>query len=240
MGATGNIAAAIEKAGSLISHHIVAVSDHTAEELRRVLRYRRPIKKVFNGIDFSLFDELPKNKDKTVDCLYAGRLIEHKNVDQLVRAIALLNTDKNAPKVTCKIIGEGRERKRLEELSDKLGQSDYITFQDFLPEKEDIYKEMQCARIFVTPSTREGFGITVLEANACGAPVITSNDPNNAGRQLIIEGITGATCAAQSADIAAAVRFWLKAVPDQAAIKAHARIYDWEAQVDRQLEVYQL
>lgn len=239
MGTSGNIAAIIEKASSLLSRHIVAVSEHTAEELQRTLRYKHSVKKVFNGIDFSLFDSLPNIKRKTIDCLYAGRLIEHKNVDQLVRAIALLNSDSNAAKVTCKIIGEGRERRRLEHLSAELGQNSYISFQDFLPEKEDIYKEMQTARIFVTPSTREGFGITVLEANACGTPVITSNDPNNAGRQLVLEGSTGTICTAKAADIAVAIRSWLNEAPNQEAIKAHARMYDWESQVDRQMEAYQ-
>ena len=55
---------------------------------------------------------------------------------------------------------------------------------------EDVYSLMKSSKVFVLPSTREGFGISVIEANACGIPVITVRHENNASKDLIQVGRT--------------------------------------------------
>jgi glycosyltransferase involved in cell wall biosynthesis len=61
---------------------------------------------------------------------------------------------------------------------------------------------MKAAKVFVLPSSREGFGIVVIEANACGLPVITVNETANAAVALIKEGINGAIVALEVKAIA--------------------------------------
>ena len=50
---------------------------------------------------------------------------------------------------------------------------------------------MKTSRMFVLPSVREGFGLVVVEANACGIPVVTTTHADNAARDLIVEGQNG-------------------------------------------------
>ena len=53
---------------------------------------------------------------------------------------------------------------------------------------------MKSSKIFVLPSTREGFGIVALEANACGLPVITVNHAKNAAADLVMDHCNGFKC----------------------------------------------
>ncbi|GAI68661.1 unnamed protein product, partial [marine sediment metagenome] len=61
---------------------------------------------------------------------------------------------------------------------------------------------MKSSKVFVLPSTREGFGIVVIEANACGIPVMTINHKDNAASDLIEEGKNGFVCQLDEKEIA--------------------------------------
>lgn len=61
---------------------------------------------------------------------------------------------------------------------------------------------IKSSRVLVLPSTREGFGVVLLEANACGIPVITLDHKDNAARDLIEEGKNGYTCGLDEKQIA--------------------------------------
>ena len=60
-----------------------------------------------------------------------------------------------------------------------------VFIKGFLDNQTDLYKIMKNSTVFVLPSKREGFGIVVIEANACGLPVITIDNPMNAAKDLI-------------------------------------------------------
>jgi len=81
---------------------------------------------------------------------------------------------KKIPGVKFIIAGEGMERKNLIKLARKLKVEKNITFTGKVSEKEKI-NLYQKAWLFVNPSLIEGWGITTIEANACGVPVIASN-----------------------------------------------------------------
>jgi len=104
--------------------------------------------------------------------IYVGRLVPHKCVDVLIKAFVLIRkTSKNSALI---IIGDGAERANLEELvsTHKLQDSVY-----FLGEcsDEDLPKYYSAADVFVIPSVHEGFCNPIIEAMACGTPVIGSN-----------------------------------------------------------------
>ncbi len=110
--------------------------------------------------------------NKRVDVLYVGRLIPTKGVRYLIEAVAKLQKYKLDIHVV--IAGEGPERKNLEALSKRLKVSQQIQFVGYV-ETRKLPALYQSARIAVFPSyDREGILTTMLEASACGVPVITT------------------------------------------------------------------
>ncbi|HEY5668178.1 MAG TPA: glycosyltransferase, partial [Candidatus Saccharimonadales bacterium] len=123
------------------------------------------------------------------DIIFGGRLLANKNVDVLIRAVKLVKrTHKN---VRCLIVGNGPERKRLEALVAELKLENNVTFFNFFEDQNELFSLMKSSKMFVLPSVREGFGLVVIEANACGIPVITTTHESNAARDLIAEGRNG-------------------------------------------------
>jgi glycosyltransferase involved in cell wall biosynthesis len=80
------------------------------------------------------------------------------------------------PQAEFVIAGEGGEKASLMQFAEKLGISEKIKFLGKVTEEEKI-KLFQKAWDFVNPSYMEGWGITILEANACGTPAVASNVP---------------------------------------------------------------
>ena len=95
--------------------------------------------------------------------------------------------------------------------------------------------------MFVLPSAREGFGLVVVEANACGIPVITSTHADNAAQELIVEGQNGYLADLNAKHLARQIRLMLKAhgaLDAQQAIEDHFGQYHWNktaAAVERAL-----
>lgn len=106
-------------------------------------------------------------------CLYVGRLQEKKNIPNLIRAFAEVR--KKEPETTLVLAGSPDyhfDQMRL--LIHELHLDSAILLPGYVP-AEDIPALMNGASVFVFPSAYEGFGFPVLEAQACGTPVVTSN-----------------------------------------------------------------
>ncbi len=82
---------------------------------------------------------------------------------------------------------------------------------------------MKSARVFVLPSDREGFGLVVLEANACGLPVITVRRPDNAAQNLVVEGKNGFIAELDDADLARTILLVLAQDPSKLWIRGWPR-----------------
>jgi glycosyltransferase involved in cell wall biosynthesis len=203
LGRLAPVSTVIEWVAARMSPEILSVSEQTSHRLAVHLGVKAPIHTVPLGVDTAAIkDEEPS--EISSDVLYAGRLLSHKNVDLLLEALALLREEH--PLITGQIIGEGPERSRLEALCSELGLDGNVEFSDFLPGSQ-IYGAMKSATVFALPSTREGFGVVVLEANTCGLPVVTTDHEANAARHLIIEGQNGFTTGVDAASLAE--RLWL-------------------------------
>ncbi len=105
--------------------------------------------------------------------LYVGNLKPHKNVSTLLQAFALLRKRRDIPQRLVILGDDVRWKHPLVEECSRLGIDDTAYFVPYVSQ-ELLPKVYAAADLFVTPSTIEGFGLPVLEAMACGTPVVCS------------------------------------------------------------------
>ena len=127
---------------------------------------------VHYGVDHALHTTTGAAKSSTPLIGYFGRLKKYKSVDQLLQALPIVV--KQIPGLKVIIVGEGDDRPRLEAIAKELGLSEIAEFTGFVPEEKKV-ELLQRMWFKVTTSSKEGWGLTVLEANASGTPVIASN-----------------------------------------------------------------
>jgi glycosyltransferase involved in cell wall biosynthesis/O-antigen/teichoic acid export membrane protein len=127
---------------------------------------------IYNGVDLKKF--VPKEKNEKPLILYLGRLQYYKSLPVFIKAAKKIL--ENTPNAEFIIAGEGGQKKRLQKLTSDLGIDSKITFTGKVTEEQKI-DLLQRAWVFVNPSMMEGWGITTIEANACGTPTVASNVP---------------------------------------------------------------
>ena len=127
---------------------------------------------IYNGVDLSSYK--PAQKSHMPLVLYLGRLKYYKSLHIFLHAAKKI-LDK-MPHVKFVIAGDGEEKDNLIRLAKKLNIFDKVNFAGKVSEEEKI-RLYQKAWVFVNPSYMEGWGITTIEANACGTPVVASDVP---------------------------------------------------------------
>jgi glycosyltransferase involved in cell wall biosynthesis len=187
-GFKASIAARIERLSTKLPHQVISISPHTTEQLIAKLSCKKEIITISNGLDIEAIQKVPAKRIEN-DFFYAGRLLKHKRIDLLIKAIAELK--KNGKDVSCIVVGDGPEKSRLTKLAKKLELESSIAFHKFYEIHDDVYGLIKASKVFAFPTEREGFGIVAIEANACGKPVVTSLSPNNAASNLIVNGENG-------------------------------------------------
>jgi len=156
----------------LFADKIIAVSDHTREQLRDLYRFdEEKLTTIPPGIDterFSPTDDVHLAVDESKQSiLVLSRLDPRKGIDKAIRAFAQLEQDD----VELLIGGTGRLESSLKELASDLGVRENVRFLGFVPDEElpSLYSSVD---VFVLPSEYEGFGIVFMEAMSCETPVI--------------------------------------------------------------------
>jgi glycosyltransferase involved in cell wall biosynthesis len=239
LGRAGLVAWALEWLAMQLPNHIIAASPQTAERLRAALRRSIPITIVPNGINLETIRTSHPDPDVT-DLVVVGRLIDHKRIDMLLDVIAMLQA--RGMHITCRVIGDGPERAALQEQARTLGISGAVDFRSDVDEQKDLYALLKAARLFVSLSEREGFGIAVLEAIACGVPVLTTSAPDNLARHLVAKYSQGAVCEPTSEAVAAAIEQVLAQAGscrnDNNSTDSWVADYDWNAMTSRLMGVY--
>lgn len=173
---------------------IVCVSKGVAEDLACFLPIstKGKIRVIYNPIvDEKLYDlanepvEHPWFLNKEIPVILAvGRLSKAKDYPTLLKAFALVRKNK---KIRLVIIGDGEERKNLENLINKLNLSQDVLLLGF---EKNPYKYMKRAFLFVLSSKVEGFPNVIVEAMACGIPVISTDCPSGPN-EIIKNGENG-------------------------------------------------
>lgn len=185
-----------DKIASILLNAYVAVS----YELSNYLQYRVKINKdkiitIINGVDTDCFKPFPEVEKKDVkkeigvleDAEIIGTVCRLDPVKNLIFMIETVKDIlKKREKTILLIVGEGPERKHIEDVVDKLELNKKIIL---LGKRNDVEKIMPILDIFVLPSISEGTSMTILEAMSCGIPVIASTVGGNPA--IVSEGRNG-------------------------------------------------
>jgi glycosyltransferase involved in cell wall biosynthesis len=198
LGWKGIFGKAVERFVATLPDRHIAVSPSTAVALAG-LGVGEEVDVVPNGIDLAHIASVPPSAEST-DVIFVGRLIPEKHAALLVEALALVREE--VPDLRAVIVGDGPERVRIERRAHELGLDISVSLPGFLPDHDRVIAAMKASKVFVLPSTREGFGIAALEAMACGLPVVTDDHPGNAVRGLVKEGVNGFICGLSAEEIA--------------------------------------
>jgi glycosyltransferase involved in cell wall biosynthesis len=151
---------------------ILAFTENMQIKLKDI--YNTEIYIVQFGIDLEEYygePIFPDRKTNTKNILFVGSLYPVKGVQYLITAMKKILED--APDAKLIIVGDGEEREWLAALSIQLGIQKYVQFVGKVPH-EKVKTFMQQADVFVLPSLSEGFPNVILEAMACGLPIVAS------------------------------------------------------------------
>ena len=148
------------------------------------------------GIDLKKFhvgyvDKAEKRKEIGVGAddfvlLSVGELIPRKNHEVVIRAMSVLKQNSELNPIQLVICGQGTYESDLKRLAEELRVSDHVRFLGY---RNDISELCNCADLFVFMSHQEGLPVALMEAMACGLPVVCSNIRGNT--DLIADGVTG-------------------------------------------------
>jgi glycosyltransferase involved in cell wall biosynthesis len=175
---------------------IVAVSDDAAQLCRQhEFLSARKVQRIWNGINLERFRfRGPVTEPVAIS---VARLSPEKDFATLLRATNL--AARLVPDLRLMIVGDGPERRALENLSRELKLADRVRF---LGERNDVPELLAQAGFFVTASLTEGVSLTLLEAMAVGLPVLATAVGGNP--EVVADGLTGRLVPAADTDALAA------------------------------------
>ncbi len=145
------------------------------------------IQTIFCGLDherFTLADPPPRSETPLI--VTWSRLRKYKSIEVAIRAFALIHQE--IPESRMLIIGRGPDEARLRKVVTTLGLDECIEFQGFLS-WDELVRALHRCHVFLNPSPKEGWGLTVVEANQCGLPVVASDRPGL--KDSVRDGQTG-------------------------------------------------
>jgi len=152
-----------------------AISQSTRDDLMRRGVASDRIHVIYPGVDAEWFTpDASVMRAATPTFLYVGRLKRYKGLETAVRAVA--EVGRRGCPVRLAVAGDGDDRDRLTGLVRRLGLAEAVTFLGFVPEstKRTLLRQ---AWAVVLPSAKEGWGISNIEAAACGTPALAADRP---------------------------------------------------------------
>lgn len=125
---------------------------------------------IYNGVDIDMFK--PRKREESFVVVSTSRLIERKGIEYLIEGFSKFS--KNKKDIELRIYGDGDLRNRLESMTKELGIEDRVKFYGETS-REELSKVIPKCSVFVLPSNNEGMSNSLLEAMACGLPIIATD-----------------------------------------------------------------
>jgi glycosyltransferase involved in cell wall biosynthesis len=150
----------------------LTVSESTKKDLVKIGIPKHNIEIVYNGVDHRKYK--PNKKSRIPTVVYIGRLEKYKRADLLIKVIPHIVSELKNVKFW--IAGYGNAAYEIEKLVRKLNLPNHVNFFGRISENKKI-QLLQKAWLIVSPSIREGWCLSLLEANSCGTPGIAFNVP---------------------------------------------------------------
>lgn len=142
---------------------------------------------VLCGLDHGVFKRLPGvAREPRPTLVHFGRMRKYKAIDVVIRALSIVR--RSVPNARLVIIGDGPDRERLLDIVRKEHLHEAVHFAGRVNAAQMV-EQLNRSHVFLNASPKEGWGLTVVEANACGVPVVGSNVPGL--RDSIQDGVTG-------------------------------------------------
>ncbi len=165
----------------------VVISPSTRDDLVARGVPAENIEVVLCGLDHGRYRLLPDaEREERPTLVHLGRVRRYKAIDVVIRAFAAVRA--GMPDARLVVIGDGPELPALRRLAGKLGLEEAVSFTGHMPAGEIVGALNRC-HVVLNASPKEGWGLTVVEANACGVPVVGSDSPGL--RDSIRDGETG-------------------------------------------------
>lgn len=195
-----------------------------------------------NGVDLARFRPMPQQAARSELglsgsplLLSIGYLIERKGHDIVIDALAELLP--RFPLAKLVIVGDGPEHANLERQCASLGLTPHVRFAGALP-NVDLYRWYSAADVMVLASSREGWANVLLEAMACGTPVVASRIWGTP--EVVATDAVGRLVADRRGQgFAAAIADLVLAAPDRAIVRTYAEGFSWQSTTDAQLALFQ-
>ncbi len=216
---------------------VEVISDSTRDDLRRRgLDRDEQIRTVFCGLDQELYRpaaDPAASRDRRPMLLFLGRIKRYKSVETIIEALPEIR--RRLPETHLVIAGDGDDLPRLREIARSRGfDDDAVRFTGLVSDQEKV-RLYRRAWLALMPSPKEGWGLTVVEASACGTAVLAADSPGL--RESVVDGETGFLY--PFGDSAACARHALRVLDDGAlreklgaAGRRWADRFTWEAATD--------
>ena len=218
------------------AHGIIAVSQALKDALIALGLPGERVRVLRNGVDLEMFSPRERTLARSQlgvagpTLLSVGHLIERKGHDLVISALTSL------PDFQLMIAGEGPEDGALRRLAIELGVIDRVKFLGRVAH-ERLAEIYSAADALVLASSREGWPNVLLEAMACGTPVVASNVWGN---PEVVRGAASGVLIGErtSVGVAAAVRTLFAELPDRAETRRYAQGFSWDDTTQGQIELF--
>ncbi|WP_437224687.1 glycosyltransferase [Planctomicrobium sp. SH661] len=166
-----------------LAARIVGVSEDATKLCQsQDLRSAAKMRCIWNGIDLDRFAYT--GPQPAPIAISVARLSPEKDYPTLLRAIRKVVVVH--PGFRLKLVGDGSEREKLEQMTRDLKIEKYV---EFLGERKDVPELLRTAGFYVSSSKTEGISLTLLEAMAVGLPIVTTSVGGNP--EIVVDGVTG-------------------------------------------------
>jgi glycosyltransferase involved in cell wall biosynthesis len=190
-----------------------------------------------NGVDTQRFRPMARAEARaSLDwpiaptLLSVGHLVEDKGHHVAIETLIGL------PAYRLVIVGDGKERPHLEQLARRLGVAARVTFAGVVPQA-DLYRHYSAADILVLCSSSEGWANVLLEAMACGTPVVATRVGGTP--EIVAVAEAGRLAEARTARaFIAAIESLIAAYPAREAVRRYAERFGWGETTRGQLEIF--